>query len=141
MGILPSPGELYRHFTDRKNHPEAGASGTESGDEKRRRRQIEEREQRREQFRRQEKRETAVETAAEELHADPRLLKFLDTHTYEQKFQVLNEIQDDMTDRLVDDIAVAIDVVIPEGPLGDRCRQLRNIILTRQKYETSRLRR
>jgi len=45
-----------------------------------------------------------------------------------------------MTDRLIDDIAVVLDVVIPEGAMNDRFHQLRNIILTRQKYETSRFR-
>ena len=72
--------------------------------------------------------------------ANPCLLKFLEADTYEEKFQVLNEIQDDITDRLIDDIAVVLDVVIPEGELNDRFRQLRNIILTRQKYEIKRLR-
>lgn len=45
-----------------------------------------------------------------------------------------------MTNRLIDDIAVVLDVVIPEGSLSDRYYQLKNIILTRQKYEKTRLR-
>ena len=80
------------------------------------------------------------ESATEELRANPCLLKFLEADTYEEKFHVLNTIQNDMTDRLIDDIAVVLDVVIPEGPLNDRFYQLRNIILTRQKYETNRFR-
>ena len=101
-----------------------------------RRRQIAEREQRREQFRRPARHESATD----ELRANPNLLKFLDADTYEKKYQVLNEIQDDMTNRLIDDIAVVLDVVIPEGSLSDRYYQLKNIILTRQKYEKNRLR-
>lgn len=112
------------------------ATGADAYYYERRRRQIEEREQRRGLFRRPERHESATE----ELRANPCLLKFLEADTYEEKFQVLNEIQDDITDRLIDDIAVVLDVVIPEGELNDRFRQLKNIILTRQKYEIKRLR-
>lgn len=108
----------------------------EGGYLQKRRRQIAEREQRREQFRKPVKHASATD----ELRANPSLLKFLDADTYEKKYQVLNEIEDDMTNRLIDDIAVVLDVVIPEGPLSDRYYQLKNIILTRQKYEKSRLR-
>ncbi len=97
---------------------------------------MEEREQRRELFRKSERNESATE----ELRANPCLIKFLEADTYEEKFHVLNEIQNDITDRLIDDIAVVLDVVIPEGALNDRFHQLRNIILTRQKYETNRFR-
>lgn len=113
------------------------AAEEDSDDFRRRRRQMEEREQRRELFRKQERHESATE----ELRANPNLLKFLDTETYEEKYRVLNEIQNDITDRLIDDIAVVLDVVIPEGPLGDRFYQLKNIVLTRQKYEINRFRR
>lgn len=115
---------------------DAQEAGHDSYYHEKRRRQMEEREQRRGLFRKPERHESATE----ELRANPCLMKFLDAHTYEERFQVLNAIQDDITDRLIDDIAVVLDVVIPEGPLNDRFHQLRNIILTRQKYETSRLR-
>lgn len=107
-----------------------------------RRRQMQEREQRREMFRKSNRNETVTrnETATEELRANPCLMKFLEADTYEEKFHVLNEIQNDITDRLIDDIAVVLDVVIPEGALNDRFHQLRNIVLTRQKYETNRFR-
>ncbi len=97
---------------------------------------MEEREQRREMFRKSDRNKSATE----ELRANPCLMKFLEADTYEERFHVLNEIQNDITDRLIDDIAVVLDVVIPEGALNDRFHQLRNIILTRQKYETSRFR-
>lgn len=105
-------------------------------DYEKRRRQLEEREQRREMFRRTQN----SESASDELRANPCLIKFLEAETYEDKFRVLREIQDDITDRLIDDIAVVLDVVIPEGDLHDRFRQLQSIILTRQKYEINRFR-
>lgn len=128
---VQSPAESKRGF-----RMDEGMTDTESDYYKRRLRQIEEREHRREQFRKPQNHESATD----ELRANPNLLRFLDTDTYEEKFRVLNEIQDDMTDRLIDDIAVVLDVVIPEGPINDRYHQLRNIILTRQKYETNRFR-
>ncbi len=127
-----SPAESRRGLRQEPSE----AAGADSYYYERRRRQIEEREQRRGLFRKPERHESATD----ELRANPCLLKFLEADTYEEKFQVLNEIQDDITDRLIDDIAVVLDVVIPEGELNDRFRQLRNIILTRQKYEIKRLR-
>lgn len=128
---IQSPAESRRALRQEAEKP-----GRDSYYQEKRRRQIEEREQRRGMFRKPQKHESATE----ELRANPCLLRFLDADTYEQKYQVLNDIQDDITDRLIDDIAVVLDVVIPEGPLNDRYHQLRNIILTRQKYETDRFR-
>ena len=77
----------------------------------------------------------------EELEAaDPRLLSFLDAETYKEKYDVLVEMEKDMTDRLINDFAVIIDVVIPEGEVSNRFEQLKQSIATMARYETSRLR-
>lgn len=70
---------------------------------------------------------------------NPWLLRFLDTDTMEKKYQIVCDIKNDITDRLIDDLAVAVDVVIPEGKLSDRYEQLKYCIRTRQKYEQTSL--
>jgi hypothetical protein len=71
---------------------------------------------------------------------NPWLAKFLDADTYEEKGKVLREMKNDVTDRLINDMAVIMDVVIPEGALSERYRQLCICTDTHAKYETTRFR-
>ena len=71
---------------------------------------------------------------------EPGLLEFLDERDWDMKYNILVSLRDKMTDKLVDDLAVALDVVIPEGPLDKRYEQLKICLRTRQKYENQHLR-
>ena len=80
------------------------------------------------------------ETGEEEGVCNPDLLAFLDADTYEEKRQVLLSAKKRVDDRLIDDIAAAMDVMVEDGDIDTRFRSLLNCIDMMMKYECTRLR-
>ncbi|MCD8046242.1 MAG: DUF1653 domain-containing protein, partial [Clostridiales bacterium] len=59
---------------------------------------------------------------------------------FDEKYKLVCDMQRDVTDRLIDDISVVMDLAIPEGDLAERYAQLKYCMRTRQRYEQGRLR-
>ena len=77
---------------------------------------------------------------AEEPEVNPRLMQFLDADDFEEKYNVLVGMRDQIDDNLLNAMAVSIDAVLPEGDLSERYDALKYTVRTRGRYESLRLR-
>ena len=76
----------------------------------------------------------------EQLNIDPLVMDFLDAKTYEQRLHILSALRDRVTDDMINTMAVAVDLEIKDGEIGERYEELKRCLLTFEKYECNRLR-
>ena len=77
---------------------------------------------------------------AEEPEVNPKLMQFLDADDFEEKYNILVGMRDEIDDNLLNAMAVSIDAVLPEGDLSERYDALKYTVRTRGRYESLRLR-
>ena len=84
--------------------------------------------------------EPSIQAAEEEVQLDPRLLRFLDANRMEEKMEILDSMQGDVTDEMIDIMAISLDTEIVSGEASERIAALRETIQMRLRFESSRLR-
>ena len=79
--------------------------------------------------------EQPQEKTLEQMSVEEKMMTFFDTEDLEAKYRILLMMREEITDTIIDNLAVDIDVVIPDGEIQKRFDDLRHAIQTRQKYE------
>lgn len=80
------------------------------------------------------------EEDAEQATLDPMLLEFLDAKNYEARLNILAGLHHRITQDMITTMAVSCDIEVGDGEVEERYQQLKNCLLTLEKYECNRLR-
>jgi len=80
------------------------------------------------------------EVDAELQGVNPHFLDFLDADTYGRKYDIVTEMEEELDDHLINQMAASIDEIIEDGRLEDRILQLEACLRTKARYELNRAR-
>ncbi len=83
--------------------------------------------------------EAPAESAGEVPVLDPLLEAFLEADSYRERLNALRGLEHRITHEMINTMAVVLDLEIPEGSIEQRYRDLENSILTRERFECTRL--
>lgn len=87
------------------------------------------------------RRKSIIIEETDENETDPELLNlFLNADSFEEKINVLRGNRDKVTNRLIDDIGVVMDLPIKEGGKEERLQELMGCLRTMSKFDGRRLR-
>ena len=81
-----------------------------------------------------------VQPSEEEFTLDQGLVEFLDADTYEKKLQILSALHPRITDAMIDTMAVSLDTEVKEGDIEMRYNEIKNCLMTMERFECNRLR-
>ncbi len=70
----------------------------------------------------------------------PELLAFLDADSYERKLEILSMLHPRITDEMIDTMAVSLDTEVKDGDIEQRYNEIKNCLLTMERFECNRLR-
>ncbi len=66
------------------------------------------------------------------------MMAVFDARSYGEKYRILDQMDGQVTNMMINNMAVTMDVVIPEGPLEKRFEELKRCVRTQQRYEMNR---
>ncbi len=69
---------------------------------------------------------------------DPRFLAFLDAELFEDKYKIVTEMEEELDNHLINQMAASIDVIIEDGDLAERVMELKKCIRMRAHFEAGR---
>ena len=61
-----------------------------------------------------------IENPVTEMTIEERMMKFFDEDSLEGKYQILLTMREEVTDLMIDNMAVVLDIVIEDGPISKR---------------------
>lgn len=76
----------------------------------------------------------------EEPVLDPLVLEFLDADSYEEKLNILAGLHHRITNEMITTLAISCDIEVNDGEPEERYEELKNCLLTMEKFECNRLR-
>lgn len=66
---------------------------------------------------------------------DPRVMQFLDARSSKERLEILTALHQDITDEMIDTMAIVLGVEVEPGVLENRYHDLRDCLLTISRYE------
>lgn len=75
-----------------------------------------------------------------EITIQDKLMDFLDADSYKEKLNLLQGMKKQIDDKMINDMAVVLDIVIEDGELDKRIEALERCLKTLIKFECNRLR-
>ncbi|MGN0131629.1 MAG: DUF1653 domain-containing protein [Lachnospiraceae bacterium] len=84
--------------------------------------------------------ETDAQPDEAEAYLDPDVAAFLDADSYDKKLDILAGLHNRITEDMLAIMAVATDIELNEGSLEERYSELKNCLLTMEKFECDRIR-
>lgn len=76
-----------------------------------------------------------IDAPVNEMTIEERMMKFFDEDSLEGKYQILLTMREEVTDTMIDNMAVVLDLVIEDGSISKRFDDLKYAIQTKQRYE------
>ena len=79
--------------------------------------------------------EESKEKSVSQMTIEEKMMAFFDEDDLEARYQILLTMREEVTNTMIDNMAVVMDIVIPDGDIQKRYDDLKRAIQTKQRYE------